>query len=542
MRGVGAALTLGLAVLASGCAATPHYVPPTHTYYLSPDGDDGAAGTSPETAWRTPARADRTGLAPGDRLLLKGGAHFRGTLTVSPDEAGDPRRPAVIGSYGTGRATLSSTADPAVTVHNTGGVEIRDLVLRGSGSARRHDPGLQLYSDRGSGGRPSGIDVSGVDVSGFRIGLAVGASQHGVGFRDVTVDRTRLHGNKDSGFLSYGPDFKPEIGTYAHEDLTLTDVAAYDNAGDPRAHDRHTGDGIVVGAVRGATLRRVEAHDNGTEAASDAPEGPVGVWAYDSTRVVVEHSAAYRNHTGSTVDGAGFGLDSNVTESALRRNLSFGNDGPGFYAYQRWQNGGSARNTISDNISADDGRGLPRHGSIAVYGKDVQDLAIVRNTVIVSRSPEGPGAALRLQAGERDVVVRDNLFVTGDVPLVLADAGLKPANVVLQGNAYRAAHGTWQVRWGEHTYDSLASWRAADGQESVDGHPTGLTVDPCLKGGPLPRIRSVADADLATPTCTSLAGEGLALPLPAGAPQPGDADYFGRTPSGGPQVGAVVPR
>nr|WP_223206250.1 right-handed parallel beta-helix repeat-containing protein [Streptomyces xanthii] len=536
------ALVLGLALLAVGCVATPHYVPPTHTYYLSPDGDDDAAGTSPDTAWRTPARADHVGLVPGDRLLLKGGAHFHGALTVGPREAGDPGRPVVIGSYGTGRATLSSSDAPAVSVRNTGGLEIRGLILRGSGSARKHDPGILLYSDLRNGDRPSGIRIRDVDVAGFRIGVAIGASSHGVGFSEVTVDRTLLHSNKDAGFLSYGPDFKPQAAAYAHRGLTLTDVAAYDNTGDPRAHDRHTGDGIVVGAVRGATLRHVEAHDNGGRAADDAPEGPAGVWAYDSTQVVVEHSAAYRNHTGSSVDGAGFGLDSNVSDSALRRNLAFGNDGPGFYTYQRWENGGHTRNTISDNISADDGRGLPQLGSIAVYGIDLRELAVVRNTVLVSRAPKGPGPALRIQPGEHGVQIRDNLFVTAGAPIVMGDADLKPANVVLQGNAYRAAHGTWQVRWGEHTYDSLASWRAADGQESVEGHPTGLTVDPCLKGGPLPRIRSVADADLATPTCTSLAGEGLALPLPAGAPQPGDADYFGRTPSGGPQVGAVVPR
>lgn len=540
VRGAVPAVVLGLAVLAAGCAATPHYDPPAHTYYLSPAGDDHASGTSPQQAWRTPARADRARLAPGDRLLLKGGAQFTGTLTVGPREAGDAHDPVVIGSYGSGQATLRSTASPAVTVHDTGGVQLRGLALRGSGAARAHDPGVLLYND-GTGGRPAGVRVSGLDVAGFRIGMAVGASAHGIGFRDVAVDGTRLHGNKDAGFLSYGPTVDPARPAYAHRNLTLTDVSAYDNPGDPGVHDRHTGDGIVMGSVSGATLRRVDAHDNGARAAS-ASEGPVGVWAYDATRVVVEQSVAYRNHTGSRVDGAGFGLDSNVTASALRRNLSFGNDGPGFYVYQRQKDGGHARNTISDNISADDGRKLPGHGALAVYGSDVRDLAIVRNTVLLSPGPAGPGPALRLQAGERDIVVRDNLFVTAGLPMVFADPGLSPADVVLQGNAYRVVGGAWQVRWGARTYASLDAWRSATGQETSGGHPVGSTTDPCLAGGALPRIRSAADAALAVPTCGSLAGKGLALPLPSGAPDPGAADYFGRSPAAGPQVGAAVPR
>ncbi|MZD08003.1 right-handed parallel beta-helix repeat-containing protein [Streptomyces sp. SID5785] len=429
-----------------------------------------------------------------------------------------------------------------MTVHDTGGVRIRGLVLRGAAAARAHDPGLHLYNDRADGARPSGVHVTDVDVAGFRIGLAVGASSHGIGFRGVSVDRTRLHGNKDAGFLSYGPEVDPARPAYAHRDLTLTEVTAYDNPGDPGVHDRHTGDGIVIGSVRGAALRHVEAHDNGARAAHDASEGPVGVWAYDAARVVVEHSAAYRNHTGSHVDGAGFGLDSNVTDSALRRNISFGNDGPGFYVYQRRADGGHARNTISDNISADDGRELPRHGALAVYGDDIRDLAIVRNTVILSRAPAGAGPALRLQAGERDVVVRDNLLVTADVPLVVADAGLEPADVVLQGNAYRSVRGPWEVRWGARSYDALASWRAAGGQETLDGRSTGHTLDPCLTGGPLPRIRSVDDAASAAPACDALTGAGVALPLPPHLPAAGDADWSGRSAATGARVGALLPR
>ncbi|WP_428956759.1 right-handed parallel beta-helix repeat-containing protein [Streptomyces sp. cg35] len=542
MPGVALVMTVGLALAATGCAATPHYVPPAHTYYVAADGDDSDDGTSADTAWRTLARAERTALRPGDRLLLEGGARFRGTVTVGPGEAGDPQRPVVLGSFGTGRAVVDSAARPAVTVHNTGGVEMRDLVLRGSGASRAHDAGVNVYSDLRSGPRPAGVTVSGVDVSGFRVGLAIGASGDGIGFREVTVRRSTLHGNKDIGLLTWGPDYTPARAAYAHEDVTVDSVVAYGNPGDPTAHDRHTGDGVVIGAVRGATLRHVVAHDNGTRAAADAPEGPVGVWAYDSTRVLIEQSVAYRNHTGSSVDGAGFGLDSNVSDSALRRNLAFDNDGPGFYAYQRWVNGAHTRNTISHNISADDGRSLPGHGAIAVYGEDIRQLAVVQNTVLLSRSSAGAGPALRLQSGERDVVVRNNLLVTENTPFIVADPGLTASNVALQGNNYRSVDGGWQVRWGEESYGSLAAWRAGSGQEQAGVRATGLDVDPCLTGGPLPAIRSADDAPRTVPECAALAGKGVETPLPGGVPDVGAVDYFGRTVGTPPQVGAAVPR
>lgn len=138
MRGTAATAAAATAVLllaGSGCGATPHYEPPSATYYVAPNGDDGSSGTSPGEAWRTLDRAERTGLEPGDKLLLKGGARFSGTITVGEEEAGDADRPVVIGSYGGGRATVAAMNTPGVSVHNTAGVEIRDVRVTGGGSS-----------------------------------------------------------------------------------------------------------------------------------------------------------------------------------------------------------------------------------------------------------------------------------------------------------------------------------------------------------------------------------------------------------------------
>ncbi|MFM9370924.1 right-handed parallel beta-helix repeat-containing protein [Streptomyces sp. Da 82-17] len=542
LLGLSAALALLLTGAGTGCTATPHYAPPQdRTFHVGADGDDGNDGRSPDTAWRTLARAEREGLRPGDRLLLEGGARFPGTVTLGEGEAGSADRPVEIGSYGEGRARIVAADGPAVSVHNTAGVTIRDLDLTGGQGAYRRDGGINLYADRPGTGTLDRVTVSGVDVSGFRIGLAVGSAAPGTGFKDVTVRETRLHGNKDAGLLTYGPDFDAKRPAYAHENVTLERVEADRNTGDPEEDRTHSGSGIILGGVQGAVVRDSTAHDNGARGNERSPAGPVGIWAYDATRVLFEHNTAYRNHTGSDVDGAGFGIDSNVSASTLQYNLAFHNDGPGFYVFTRYRNGAHTDNTLRWNMSAHDGRKLPLKGGIAVLGVDINKLRVYQNTVLMTATEHEQGPALRLQDDEKDITVRNNNLITDGSPLVFVEKELDAPNVLLQGNNYRAPQGQWTVTWAGRTYTGLAEWRAATGQEQLDGEPTGRTLDPCLSGGELPEVDEPSDARRLVPDCPNLAGKGLDLRERFGL-DPGAEDYFGRTVPDPPPIGAAQPR
>ncbi|MGW7055951.1 right-handed parallel beta-helix repeat-containing protein [Streptomyces sp. NPDC054887] len=530
-----------LAVAGSGCVATPHYAPnPYRTYYVSPYGDDGNDGSSPGSAWKSLARAERTALQPGDKLLLEGGARFSGTITVSKGEAGAADRPVVIGSYGEGRAALEATDSPGISVHNTAGVEIRDLKISGEGDAYVREGGINLFSDVPDSPRLDHVEVSGVEVSGFRVGIAVGGIDGESGFQDVSVRQARLHGNKDAGLLTYGPDFAPRRPAYPHQNVTLEGVEAHHNAGDPKVTESHSGNGIILGGVRRATVRDSSAHDNGTRAAAEAPAGPVGIWAYDATEVLLEHNTAYRNHTGSAVDGGGFGFDSNVSSSTIQYNLAFHNDGPGYYVYTNKVNGAQKDNTIRYNIATDNGRKLPVNGALAVHGEDIRDLSIYQNTLVMSESANGPGPAVRLREGQTGVTLRNNILVTEGAPVITAEKGLKRGNAVLQGNNYHVSKGQWALAWGGRSYPDLGTWRAATGQERAGDRPTGLSVDPCFAGGPQPDIDSAADARLAVPDCATLARKGLDL-RKLFSMDPGPIDYFGRAAGTPPPVGAAVP-
>ena len=79
---------------------------PGRQFYVSPDGDDGNSGTSPDHAWRTLARVNAADLLPGDHVHLRGTATFAEPLAPYAGISGTSRSPIVFDSYGRGTATL----------------------------------------------------------------------------------------------------------------------------------------------------------------------------------------------------------------------------------------------------------------------------------------------------------------------------------------------------------------------------------------------------------------------------------------------------
>lgn len=538
-----AGLTAGAITLLTGCDVLKPYTPPrpatkdSLTFYVSPDGDDENDGLTEKTALRTLDRADEVPFKPGDRLRLKGGARFTGELTLGPEEAGSVRKPVVIESYGTGKATIAARGTAGITVHNTGGVEIRNLAIRGDSASRRAEDGIKFFNDLPDEKRLAHVRISGVDVSRFRNGISIGAASKSLGFRDITIADSATHHNQNAGLVTVGPRFQADEPSYAHEKLTVTSVRAYANSGDPKAHDRNTGSGIVLGSLRNATIQRSAAYDNGANSSARAEEGPEGIWTYDSTRVVIQNNKSYRNRTGSRVDGGGFGLDNNVSDSVLQYNLAYGNDGPGFLVYSGEPTNAHKDNVVRFNYSWDDARKLPFYGGIVAYGTRLRNLDIHNNTV-VQRSPEGGERppALRLRAGISNIGVRNNIFVTDGAAVVDSDTPFTQTKVRLQGNDYFTT-GDWKLVWGDASYTSLADWRRRAGQEQHASAPTGTSADPCLVDLAAPVTDRAGAANLVS-TCADMAG---ALPLRSVGVDPGPVDYFGERLSTAPSVGAAAP-
>lgn len=500
------------------------------TYYVSPTGNDRASGISPAHAWRTLGRASKARLKPGNRLLLRSGHVYHGYLMIGKSDSGTSARRVQVGSYGKGRATISSITS-GVLVEDASNVTITNLNIVGRRAKRPGTAGIQVFSNL-VGRRLAHVVIEKVNVSGFGYGIAIGGTHKRAGFRDVWVDQAVLHGNLDAGLTTYGPAFTANVTpTFANANIHVAHVRAFGNLGDPAAVSTNSGSGIVLSSVIGATVTRSSAYNNGG-AGGDRLEGPEGIWAYDASQVVIEHNVAHDNKSKSKPDGGGFGLDQGTFDSVIEYNLSYRNHGPGYllYAGKFSQQSGDV---VRFNISYHDGLEQALLGGLQVSGRTV-NAAVYQNTIVMAKT--GTQTTVKLYGNLRRDRLFNNIFVgSSRGPLVYGINRMNTSQVRLAGNDYFAPTGHWMARWGNAAYHSLSAWRAATGQERVAGKRTGLTVTPRFVHPVLART----GAGFALGRSSKLRGRGLDLVRLFGL-HPGKTNYAGKAYRvGRPNVGAL---
>lgn len=448
-----AASAIGLGAVVAG-SSPAHAVSAGRTYYLDPSGSDSADGLSPDRAWRSLDRANQFAFRSGDTLLLRGNTVFTGMLQLDDKDFQAPGFRLTVGSFGDGRATVANPDNSAIFVHDAGRIEIRDLVVSGGGAAYTKHDGITLYNDTTS--YIDDVTITGVDVSGFKNGISAGGKT--VGFRDLKLTHSMLHDNLEAGFITYGPTFD---GRYAHKDVEVSAVEAYRIAGDRTNTVRNTGSGIVLGSVRGGKVEWSTAHDNGWDCI--APEGPAGIWSYDSTAVVIENNIAHHNRTGGPADGDGFDLDQNTSASTIQYNVAYDNAGAGVMLYAARDGTTNRDNVIRYNTVKNSTASSDWYGALSLIG-NITGAQLYGNTVLASQSAHLRPPGIRLLGPLAGVSVRENMVSTqGDTPLVAA-SGFPNHHVTMQANLYGGTS-EWSVVWGDAAYGSLGTWRAATGQE-----------------------------------------------------------------------------
>jgi Right handed beta helix region len=371
------------------------------TYYVQPAGDDSFSGTSPGQAWKTLSRVNLASLSAGARVLLAGGAIFSGSLRFGPDDRGTPKAPITIGSFGAGRAVLSAGKEPGISVYDTGGFVIRDLVVSGMGRTTNRADGIAFINDLPGDAKLAFIRVQNVEVSGFgETGIAVRGARGRSGYRDVRIVDSIARDNGRAGIWVDG------TVPYANTDVQIVGVQVFNNSGMPGAR-AHTGDGMILGSVDGGLIERSVAHGNGWLCDTQIG-GPVGIWTVQSRRITIQHNLSYQNRTGGLRDGGGFGLDGGVTESVLQYNRSFENDGAGYglYHYAGALPWGS--NRIRRNWSRDDGR-KNGYGAITAYSYNAPmgSVEIIDNEIIFT-GDDGPNKAIRFFTPLSQATVQGN--------------------------------------------------------------------------------------------------------------------------------------
>lgn len=520
-------------------------------YYVSANGSDMEAGTSPGRAWQTLAQVSRHTFQAGDRVLLRGGDTFAGSMELHG--VGTEAKPIALTSYGKGRATINAENGTGVLIRNTGGWSVSNLVVMGGGREANRGSGLVFRNELPNNKRLAYVRVTNVEAQGFgRHGILVegaASDKSQSGYGDVRLFRCVAHDNAYTGIYVTGV-FDTHATRYANANVIVDHCVAYDNPGDPKFTANHSGSGIFLEFVDGGLIDRCVAHDNGALCPCKLG-GPIGIWAAACNNITIQHCESHHNRTSDqSLDGGGFDFDGGVTNSTLQYNYSHDNEGAGYLIYTYPDAPYTFRaNTVRYNISQNDGR--KHHYSGIFVGGDTRDVNVYNNTLFTSpaaNSTSGASPCALIVSGGRNIRCFNNiLMTTGGIPLLEKS---KEADVLLRGNAYWSSGDRFQIAWNGVTYGSLNAFQLATRQEGksarsvgkAGGNKTGsdkegadkavgLEVDPLLAHpGAAPTLNNadlLHKLDAYRLTANSpLINAGVHLPIYYGI-HVGEQDFFG---------------
>ncbi|MYK95434.1 right-handed parallel beta-helix repeat-containing protein [Candidatus Poribacteria bacterium] len=411
-------------------------------YYVSLLGDDSNSGSSETQPWRSIDRVNAAQLLPGDSIWFRAGQTFSGNLCLVKvrQRRTDETHVITIGSYGSGKATIDAGSGAGFMLKNRGGVHLVNLNFIGNGASKNTSSGILLINTLTGSVKLADIRIHRVDISGFKYsGISLVSQPTDMswsGFRDVKITNTTSHDNGDAGISCIGA-WNPEQKGYAHADFYIGNCSAYRNSGIP-GKGSHSGNGIVLAQVDGAIIEHCRAYENGSLNDYEGG-GPVGIWAWDANRVVIQFNESHHNRTGSSKDGAGFDLDGGVTNSVVQYNHSHDNDGAGYLLAQFEGAPPFYGNVLRYNLSVNDGR-RNRYGGIHLWSTGanggITDTIFYANSIYTAQSAHGNPAAVDCSSkGIRNIRLYNNCFQTdGKTVLVRGETN---RNAIFEGNSFR---------------------------------------------------------------------------------------------------------
>ena len=410
-------------------------------YYISLLGDDSNTGSSETHPWRSIDRVNAAQLLPGDSAWFQADQTFSGNLCLADVRQSSRHTSSVvtIGSYGSGRATIDAGSGAGFIAKNRGSVHLVNLNFVGAGALENTTSGILFINTLLGNAKFGDIRIHRVDVSGFKYSginfVAQPTDMSWSGFRDVKITNTTSHDNGNAGISCIGA-WNPAQKGYAHADFYIGNCSAYRNVGIPDKGS-HSGSGIVLAQVDGAIIEHCRAYENGNLNNYEGG-GPVGIWAWDANRVVIQFNESHHNRTGSSKDGAGFDLDGGVTNSVVQYNYSHDNDGAGYLLAQFEGARPFYGNVLRYNLSVNDGR-RNRYGGIHLWSTGanggITDTTFYANSVYTAQSADGNPAAVDCSSeGIRNIRFYNNCFQTDGKAILVR--GETNRNAVFEGNSF----------------------------------------------------------------------------------------------------------
>jgi hypothetical protein len=240
-------------------------------YFVSPTGSDANAGTSTSQAWQSTTKVNGSTFLPGDKISFQGGSTFTGGISLTGADAGSAASPVTVGSYGTGRATIHGGASYGIKVDRAGGIAITNLRVIGSCNpltkTGNNETGILIN------GTLTYSRISHVEVSNFcKEGILLQGTVN-----DGQVTYSDVHDNAFRGIASYGS---------GSQNMYIAYNRVYNNTGYSGVN---SGDGIRLHGVNGGLVEYNVSYNNG-QLGGDSSGGPVGIWSFESTGVIIQHN------------------------------------------------------------------------------------------------------------------------------------------------------------------------------------------------------------------------------------------------------------
>lgn len=457
-------------------------------YYVSSTGNDSADGLTQATAWATVAKVNASNFAPGDAVLFEGGKTFAGT-TLTPASGGSPTGNLYFGSYGTGKATISTPAGRGAYVLNKRNITLDNLIFDGGVSASNGYDGVYVENTV-AGTRKPGVKLFGLEVMGYgHCGIQCWGSHptKANGFSGLTIDGCYVHdctancSDYEGGITTWGLYGQ---ATYGYSNIGTTIRNCIVTACSGKVGKVVSGNGITVDSDCNALIEYCYANGNGGNGT-----GSVAIWFADCINSTIQFCEAAFQHTGNTQDGDGFDLDDGCVGCVIQYCYAHDNDGVGVLVYQPAPSGTyiAANNTVRYCVIANNNRKLTTavKGEIVIGNTSsslMQGIRVHNNTVYSSYSTAGALTIYGTNITSAGLLanVHNNLFYTASASQWNIYTTGNPTGVTIAGNAYWAPSNAVRFSWNGSTYTSCAAFRTGTSQETISAAAAYTNTDPLL--------------------------------------------------------------
>ncbi|MGB0125937.1 MAG: right-handed parallel beta-helix repeat-containing protein [Silvibacterium sp.] len=427
------------------------------TFYVDCSARVPGDGSSPQTAWNTPAQVNAVTFSPGDTIRLRRGTTCAGAL--APKGSGAEGAPIRLTAYGEGprpKLVAPRQSEEALRLFNQQYWDIDSLDLAGGNTYGVFISGNNGILHHIHLSNLAVHDVIGGELKHKESGLVAispgNVNQH---FDDVLVDGvTAWNTNQWVGIVVGGGD----LGYPPEEDWS-TNVVIRNSA----IHDVQ-GDGIVLFRVRNGRIDSSVAWNTGMQITQTIGT-PNAIWTWMCDDCTVAGNEAYLTDSPG-VDGGAYDIDYGNTKNSVIDN--YGHDTQGYCVAVFGAGFVTRQSVVRGNLCINNGRS-PRmakyQGAIFLLswnGGSVDGLTMEDNTVYWSPFENSPALLNEATIKAGTAVFRNNTVHSTSPWMVDSNTSLSLA----QNRYSYFGAGSPEWRYGAKVFGSLNELQAGPKQET----------------------------------------------------------------------------